>query len=102
MTSNSTISRKRSFISTNVPACVCSTRQDRFDRFVSVLVFVPRERYDGAVHAAIGQYLADAYHGRLRRFIRTTPRARWCASTTSSGVPAGIRLKFRAPRSKLP
>jgi glutamate dehydrogenase len=44
------------------------TRRDRFDRFVSVLVYVPRDRYDSAVHAAIGQYLVEAYHGRLSAF----------------------------------
>src|SRR6185437_413211 len=43
-------------------------RHDRFDRFVSVLVFVPRERYDSAVHEAIGKYLVEAYHGRLSAF----------------------------------
>jgi glutamate dehydrogenase len=43
-------------------------RRDRFDRFVSVLVFVPRERYDSAVHAEIGKYLVGAYHGRLSAF----------------------------------
>jgi glutamate dehydrogenase len=43
-------------------------RRDRFDRFISVLVFVPRERYDSAVHDAIGKYLVQAYHGRLSAF----------------------------------
>ena len=33
-------------------------RRDRFDRFVSVLVFVPRERYDSDIRAKIGDYLA--------------------------------------------
>ena len=37
-----------------------------------------------------------------RHFIRTTPKARWSVSTTSSGVPAATRRKFRAPRSRLP
>ncbi|MGZ5865445.1 MAG: NAD-glutamate dehydrogenase [Xanthobacteraceae bacterium] len=43
-------------------------RHDRFERFVSVLVFVPRERYDSAVHTAVGKYLVKAYHGRLSAF----------------------------------
>ncbi len=38
-------------------------RFDRFDRFVSVLVFVPRERYDSAIRARIGDYLARAFLG---------------------------------------
>ena len=40
-------------------------RYDRFDRFVSVLVYVPRARYDSAVQAAIGRYLADIFEARL-------------------------------------
>jgi glutamate dehydrogenase len=43
-------------------------RHDRFDRFISVLVFVPRERYDSAVHTAIGKYLVGAYNGRLSAY----------------------------------
>ena len=31
-------------------------RRDRFDRFVSVLVFVPRDRYDSSARIAIGNY----------------------------------------------
>ncbi|HVX92180.1 MAG TPA: NAD-glutamate dehydrogenase [Xanthobacteraceae bacterium] len=38
-------------------------RRDRFGRFVSVLVYVPRERYDSATRAAIGKLLADSYGG---------------------------------------
>src|SRR6185312_621955 len=34
-------------------------RRDRFDRFVSVLVYVPRERYDSDIRAKIGTYLAS-------------------------------------------
>jgi glutamate dehydrogenase len=43
-------------------------RRDRFDRFVSVLVYVPRERYDGAIRALIGDYLATAFNGAVRAF----------------------------------
>ena len=44
-------------------------RRDRFDRFVSVMVFVPRERYDSAARAAIGTYLAGVYKGRVSAFF---------------------------------
>ena len=40
-------------------------RQDPFDRFVSVLAYVPRERFDASVRERIGQILAKAYGGRL-------------------------------------
>ncbi len=43
-------------------------RFDRFDRFVSVLVFIPRERYDSAIRARIGDYLARAFIGRVSAF----------------------------------
>src|SRR2546423_13295006 len=43
-------------------------RRDRFDRFVSVMVFVPRERYDSSARVAIGTYLAGVYKGRISAF----------------------------------
>jgi glutamate dehydrogenase len=43
-------------------------RRDRFDRFVSILVFVPRERFDSNTRGAIGSYLAEAFRGRVSAF----------------------------------
>ncbi|MGH6665967.1 MAG: NAD-glutamate dehydrogenase domain-containing protein, partial [Pseudolabrys sp.] len=43
-------------------------RRDRFDRFVSVLMFVPRERYDSHIRVRIGEYLASAFIGRVSAF----------------------------------
>jgi glutamate dehydrogenase len=43
-------------------------RRDRFDRFVSVLVYVPRERYSGQVRGQIGRYLADVFNGRVSAY----------------------------------
>ncbi|MDE2266908.1 MAG: NAD-glutamate dehydrogenase [Alphaproteobacteria bacterium] len=40
-------------------------RFDRFDRFVSALVFVPRERYNEDVGAKIHAILARAFNGRM-------------------------------------
>ena len=48
-------------------------RRDRFDRFVSVLVFVPRERYDSDVRIAIGDYLAKVFNGRVSAFYPFFP-----------------------------
>src|SRR6476619_1161241 len=48
-------------------------RHDRFDRFVSVLVFVPRERYDSGIRAKIGAYLANAFIGRVSAFYPFFP-----------------------------
>src|SRR5216683_3019695 len=40
-------------------------RTDKFDRFVSILVFIPREKYDTDVRARIAAFLAQVYEGRL-------------------------------------
>ncbi len=44
-------------------------RRDAFERFVSVLVYVPRDRYDAAACAAIGNELATAFDGKLASFV---------------------------------
>ena len=41
------------------------TRKDPFDRFVSVLAFIPRERFDASVRERIGKILARAWGGRM-------------------------------------
>jgi glutamate dehydrogenase len=43
-------------------------RRDRFDRFVSVLVYIPRDRYDSKIRARIGDYLAAVFKGRVSAF----------------------------------
>jgi len=48
-------------------------RIDRFDNFVSVLVFVPRDRYDGDVRARITRYLAEVYDGRVSAYYPHFP-----------------------------
>jgi glutamate dehydrogenase len=48
-------------------------RRDRFDRFVSVLVYVPRDRYDSRIRALIGDYLAATFNGRVRAFFPFFP-----------------------------
>lgn len=41
------------------------TRKDPFDRFASILLFLPRDRYNDAVAEAAGRILADAWGGRV-------------------------------------
>jgi len=41
------------------------SRQDPFDRFVSVLCFIPREKFDSSVRERIGQIVARAWGGRV-------------------------------------
>ncbi len=43
-------------------------RRDRFDRFVSALVFVPRDRFSSSVREEIGSAIAKAYDGHVAAF----------------------------------
>jgi glutamate dehydrogenase len=40
-------------------------RPDEFDRFVSVLVFIPKDRYDSQIRRRVGEFLARIYGGRV-------------------------------------
>jgi len=44
-------------------------RRDAFDRFVSILLYVPRERYDERFRERAGAYLARAFGGRVSVFF---------------------------------
>jgi glutamate dehydrogenase len=48
-------------------------RRDRFERYVSVLVYVPRECYSAQVRVAVGRYLASAFKGRLSAYYPFFP-----------------------------
>ena len=48
-------------------------RIDRFDNFVSVLVYVPRDRYTSDVREKIGIYLARIYDGRVSAYYPHFP-----------------------------
>ena len=49
------------------------SRIDRFDRFVSVIVYVPREDYDSRVREKVGAYLSEVYEGHLSAFHPALP-----------------------------
>ena len=42
--------------------------RDRFDRFISALVFVPRDRFNSDVREQVGDILCQAYDGQLLSF----------------------------------
>ncbi|MFK0334151.1 NAD-glutamate dehydrogenase [Rhizobium sp. NPDC090275] len=48
-------------------------RIDHFDRFVSVIVYVPREEYDSIVREKIGTYLKTIYDGRVSAYYPAFP-----------------------------
>ncbi|TNE35987.1 MAG: NAD-glutamate dehydrogenase, partial [Alphaproteobacteria bacterium] len=50
------------------PRAKVFVRRDSFDRFVSVLVYVPRERFSSRLRKQIGRHLAQAFHGRQSTF----------------------------------
>jgi glutamate dehydrogenase len=54
-------------------------RQDEFERFVSCLVYVPRDRYDTTLRLAIKAILEDAFDGELSAYytqVADSPLAR--------------------------
>ena len=68
------------------------TRRDRFERFVSCLVFVPRERFDTDLRMRFQAILREAYNGRDSAFytqIGDSPLARihFIVGTTPGEVP---------------
>ncbi|MCB1518868.1 MAG: NAD-glutamate dehydrogenase, partial [Hyphomicrobiaceae bacterium] len=48
-------------------------RIDRFDNYVSVLMFMPRERYDSGLRRKVGEYIADQYEGRVSAYYPHFP-----------------------------
>jgi glutamate dehydrogenase len=55
------------------PRVAVFARVDRFDRFVSLIIFVPRDRYNTSVRERIGAMLAAAYQGRVSAFYPYFP-----------------------------
>ena len=50
------------------PRTAVFIRQDQFERFASVLVYVPRDRFDTALRVIIGDILIKALDGRVSSF----------------------------------
>ncbi|MBS4020245.1 MAG: NAD-glutamate dehydrogenase, partial [Dechloromonas sp.] len=48
-------------------------RVDQFDRYVSVIVFVPRDRYDSRVRQEIGDHLKTIFQGRVSAYYPSFP-----------------------------
>ncbi len=55
------------------PRARAFARPDEFDRFVSVIVFAPRDRFSTNVRVRIGEFLADAYRGRVSAYYPFFP-----------------------------
>jgi len=68
-------------------------RADQFERFVSALVYVPRENYHSGLRAAVAGILCDAYNGEVSVYyaqLSEEPLARWhfIIRTKPGNVPA--------------
>ena len=48
-------------------------RIDRFDRFVSLIVYVPRDQYDSIARERIGAYFKTVYNGRVSAYYPAFP-----------------------------
>jgi glutamate dehydrogenase len=67
-------------------------RHDPFDRFVSVLLYTPRERYDARLRQRAGEILAEAFGGRISAYYPSfsdAPLARvhYIVGVTPGGHP---------------
>ena len=76
-------------------------RPDRFNRFVSVLAYLPRDRYDTRVRTAVGAYLAQAFKGRLSAVYPFYPdgplvRAHYIIGRDEGDTPAVARETLEA------
>jgi len=45
-------------------------RRDRFNRFVTALAYIPKDRYDSAIRIAAGEAIAKAYGGQVDSFMQ--------------------------------
>ncbi|TCL73057.1 NAD-glutamate dehydrogenase [Rhizobium sp. BK251] len=84
---------------TDRPRVRALPRIDHFDRFVSVIVYVPREEYDSNVREKIGAYLKTVYDGRLSAYYPAFPeggvaRVHFIIGRTGGRTP-------RIPQAKL-
>ncbi len=74
------------------PRTAVFMRPDQFERFVSVLVYIPRDRFDTALRITVGDILVKAFDGRLSSFytqVSDSPLARihYIIATKPGRVP---------------
>jgi glutamate dehydrogenase len=76
-------------------------RTDKFDRFVSILVFIPRDKYDTDVRTRIAGFLAQAYKGQLAASYAAFPegslaRMHYIIARYEGDTPVIERAKLEA------
>jgi glutamate dehydrogenase len=75
------------------PRAALVVRRDPFERFVSVIAWLPRDTFDTQMRERVGRLLADSFAGRLSAFytlLGDAPLARvhYVIGTTPGAVPA--------------
>ncbi|PCI33130.1 MAG: NAD-glutamate dehydrogenase [Alphaproteobacteria bacterium] len=75
-----------------MPRCKAFVRKDRFERYVSALVFVPRDMYDSTLRTKVERILCEAYNGEISSHYAQLSNeriARWhfIIRTTPGNVP---------------
>lgn len=86
---------------TERPRLRALARVDRFDRFVSVMVYVPKDRYDTSVRLRIGEFLARVYEGHVSAAYPAYPegplaRTHYIIGRTHSPTPKIGRPELEA------
>jgi glutamate dehydrogenase len=81
-------------------------RFDWFERFVSVLVYVPREPYGSGARAAIGRLLATAFNGDIASFVPFFPegplvRVHFIITRTDGALAHPDRARLESDVSRL-
>lgn len=81
-------------------------RRDKFDRFVSLLVYVPRDRYNTDTRLAIGAYLANAFAGRVSSVYPAFPegplaRVHYIIGRDEGPTPAVAQTELEASVARI-
>lgn len=81
-------------------------RIDNFDNFVSILLYIPRDRYTSDVRAEIGDHLAKRYDGRVSAYYPHFPegelvRVHFIIGRNGGPTPRPERLELEAEVSTL-
>jgi len=81
-------------------------RLDPFDNFVSILLYLPRDRYNSKLRADIGEYLAKIYDGHLSAYYPYFPegelvRVHFIIGRNGGKTPTPSRQQLEADVSAL-
>ncbi|MCF6301694.1 MAG: NAD-glutamate dehydrogenase [Devosiaceae bacterium] len=82
------------------------SRIDHFDNFVSILLFLPRDRYDSDIRHNIGEYLATQYDGRVSAYYPHFPegemvRVHYIIGRNGGKTPQPDRIELEATVSEM-